>query len=417
MTRDFDRVHAEIARAVRAGLVQPGPGFEHRLLDALHAPPSSRQRPASRLVAVASVALSVLVVAGLLWASPGFRARLQAGPRPGGAPAAQPAPTATATAGSAFFYQSVRPPEVAFGPVRAADWSGAALPALPPTTGTLGIEASPDGRYLKRGVGPGSALIVDGSGAVVATVNQNFDLWADDSRHLCNLDRSTDGFPSTIRTGVVVPGSGVTASSVPISGLPSRTGGFLASCSFRNDRALLVPVGQPGSGATASIFAIQLSTGQVVFRRDLPAGMVTVAAWSQDGRYVAASSGLLSFKGAAGAPLSTDILDVDTGTVVAHLEGGAAGFSGDDQLIVLSEGPSGTASVVEWRTGKKVWERPASWILRDGIRSVPGGPDVALTVESPGTTPDVVLVRGSGTSKVVARSAALLTLGAVGAAG
>ena len=201
---------------------------------------------------------------------------------------------------------------------------------------------------------------------------------------------------------------------MPISGLPPRAGGFLASCSLLNDRALLV---SDGPGTTSTVYAIQLSTGRVVLHRDLPPGMVTFAAWSDDGRYAAASSGQLTAAGTPGAAITSDVLDLDDGTVVAHLDGGVAAFSGDDQLVVVSEGANGAAAVVEWRTGREVWKRPASWVLPGDARSLPLAPAMAMTVRRPGAAPDVFLVRSDGTSAQVAQSAVLLTLGSRGGPG
>jgi hypothetical protein len=444
MTRDDDRVHAEIARAVQAGLAQPRPGFEHRLLAALREPPPSPRPVGGRLVAAGSVALAVLVVVGLLWVRPAVR-----GQHPAAAPAARPAPWASAAgaptpaaspastpgapSATGFFYQSARPPEIALGPLLRADWSGAALPSMPAPNGTsTAVKVSPDGRYLTAPAGPepsGTAQpprrdtnVLDGSGAVVATTPDVFNLWADDSRHLCQLTLSAAGSPVAILIGELVPGSGVTTSTVPISGLPAWS--YLAGCSFRNDRALLVSGARAGSEGPVTVYAVRLSTGEVEFHRDLPAGVQVLSACSEDGRYAAASTAGISTIGTSSAGIASDILDLDTGAVVAHVVGGVAGFSGDDQLVAVSDeqAAGASASLIEWRTGRTVWSQQASWILGGQVRTLPGAAAMALTIAGPGAAPyaspaaapDVVLVQGDGTSTVIARGAVLLTLGSRG---
>jgi hypothetical protein len=417
---DLERVHAEIASAVRARLELPSPGFDHRLLDAVRTPPMKpRREPARRLAVATSVMLAVLVVAGLLWTSPGFRARLRTpAARP---PAARPTatPTLAPPSGTGFFYYIVRPPMQPVGSARRSDWSGAPLPAPDPPKGLLGdIMASPDGRYFAAPVGTQEVEFVDSaSGAIVATYNGNaLDTWADDSRHLCSLDYSAAGFPSGIRTGLLVPESGVQTATVPIVGLPADAGGFLATCSFRNDRALLVA----GRGAQpeSTVYAVQLSTGRVLFHRDLPAGTVVFTALSADCRYAAASSAQQADPHATG--IVTDVVDLDAGTVVAHLDGAVAAFSGDDQRVALSQGSTGAASVVEWRTGRTIWTQAQRVIVAEGVRSLPGEAAMALTVSLRApqyVVPDLVLVRNDGTSTVVSQTAEVSTLGSVGAAG
>ena len=102
---------------------------------------------------------------------------------------------------------------------------------------------------------------------------------------------------------------------------------------------------------------------------------------------------------------------------IEERDGGVAAFSGDDQLVVVSEGANGAAAVVEWRTGREVWKRPASWVLPGDARSLPLAPAMAMTVRRPGAAPDVFLVRSDGTSAQVAQSAVLLTLGSRGGPG
>src|SRR5258708_29509834 len=228
MSHDMEHLHEEIARAVRAGLPPPSPGFEHRLLAAQRPLASEpRRQPGIRLMTATSVGLGLLLVAGLLWTSPGFRGRLQGTVSRGAAPATQPGPRVTPSpppgGAERFAYQGIATRRIPSGPVHWADWNGPALPASWAPSGSVGVEVSPDGRYVKvPGAGPRAENIVDRSGAVVARSATAFDLWADDSRHLCSLDYSADGSPSAIRIGDVVPGRGVTTSIVAFSGLPAH---------------------------------------------------------------------------------------------------------------------------------------------------------------------------------------------------
>jgi hypothetical protein len=442
---EADRLYAEIARAVRAGLPQPAPGFEHRLVAAIHGPaPAPRRQAGFRLAAAISVALSILVVAGLLWVSPGFRGRLQAAghePVPAGQPASSARLAATPPPGGVkrFAYQTVVTGQAAMagdprplipsGPLRWADWSGAALPASPVPNGSFLNMVSPDGRYFTALTGPtvvtrvtgpnsvdvhstpGTMRVVDESGAVVATASAGggFDLWADDSKHLCGLDRDTRGWPSAILIDAVVPGRGLVRSRVPISGLPARSGGYMAGRSVTSDRAVLLPM-----LAGASMYGIQLSTGRVVFTRGIPAGATRLVI-SSDQRYAATT-----VPDATRGQLSTEVMDLETGAVVARLAGSAVGFSGDHQLVALNAAPNGgPASLVEWRTGRTEWQSDSIATIdsAQGLRWLPDSRAVALTLTNPDAAPDVVLVASDGTAKVVARGAQVETLGLVGAAG
>jgi hypothetical protein len=111
---------------------------------------------------------------------------------------------------------------------------------------------------------------------------------------------------------------------------------------------------------------------------------------------------------------------VDSGAVVAHVDGAVAGFSGDDQRVAVSEGWTRAVSVVDWRTGRPIWRSMQLVLVPGGVRSMPGGTAMALTVSAPSpgnAVPDLVLVRADGTWLLVSRSAEVLTLSAVGAAG
>jgi hypothetical protein len=423
MNRDHDRVDTEIARAVRAGLADPSPGFRQRLLDALRTPPPPRPGQAGgRLLATASFALGLLIVGGLLVASPSARARIQSalphGTSPAGQPAPSASPSATAPAADSFAYRAVtvtQTPSPTFpngrtvesGPLLRADWSGATVAPIVTAGGVpAGVKVSPDGRYAvvpdPRDVaapgGPHFTRVIDASGSVVASGPGTFDLWAVDSRHLCSDDLAPDGHTQDIRTAAIGPAGALTTTSVPVTGPPAATSAFLQTCDLARDRGLLLTE----SLQNTTVYDVQLSTGRVV-DTPLALGSRLIDSIATDGRVLAA-------RGAGG----DDVIDTATGAVLRHLNGTVVGFSGDDQLAVET-GAAGV-SVVELATGRVVWSDPAGQAEPGGVRSQVGGRAIAITVRND-VVPDVMLVRADGSAVTVAHQATIETLGLIGGVG
>ena len=438
MTGEHDHFEGELRRAVRARLVPPPRGFEDRLLAAVRDPvPVSEARSHGWLLATASFGMAVVVVAALLWTSPGLHERWQAAthlltttqraPRP--APAAPPDPRS----GAMFFYQRATASKVTVvgvpmtritpvpGPIRKMDWTGTArgsLVAPAPATATVAVSASPDGHYVMAQIGD-QEQVLDESGNLVSTWVDSIGewTWADDGQHLCRLPRQSLApalSPDVFQIGEVVPGHGITVTSVNLSApvLPNATIGTgsgsywqLLGCSLRSHRAVVAgSVGRGLPNKSEAFGVVDLSTGNIT-PLPLPPGHCIGAVMSSDGRYLALKE---TAQGTSSGPYSTTIIDLSSGGIVAsQLPGAPAGFSWDDRLLVLTAGGlpgNGPASVMDWRARRAVWSDRSGSV--ESVRPLPGAGDLALTVVDPGTV-KVVLVGADGGALTVAPGAEL----------
>jgi hypothetical protein len=371
----------------------------------------------------------------MLWTSPTLRERLRAASARVPAPAGAPVPASAPDAGvkATFLYQAVTTRQVTepgrpsltitqpAGPLLRADFTGAQRGslALPPSAHADlpggGVAVSPDGRYVEAaratdeygGPDPTAGVdVLDEQGNRVAGDPALLGAWADDGHHLCLLDVGADD-RLTLRVADLVAGRRVTHSSVTVAGLTGYQP--LLACSATNDRALLMSyVNAPGQVVTVgpgmtkpvkvlSVNVVRLSTGRVT-HLNLPAGQLGVPVASLDGRYLAVTT--------QGDRPVTSVVDVDANRVVAHMDGTAVGFSGDDRRLALDT-QAGAASVVDWRTGRAMWRDAKASIRLLQVLPMPGGRDVALGVERGGSV-DVVVVRRDGHAVTVATGAELV---------
>jgi hypothetical protein len=202
-----------------------------------------------------------------------------------------------------------------------------------------------------------------------------------------------------------------------LSGANGSRPAVLIGCSFQSDRAVLLGGLTVGRAATNFAEIIQLTTGRVVLHLDLGPRGLTQPIVSPDGRYLAVNRGVSSASG--GNPL-VDILDLSSGRLVTHLNGVAVGFSGDGRLLALDTGLAtgeGPASIVRWQTGQTTWTGTQEGLRVGDVRWLPHDADMALTVWHAGAVPDVVLVRGDGSARIIARQAMLLSVGTLGTNG
>lgn len=443
MTHQIERFDDEIRRTARGRSPLPSAGFEERLMDVVRTRSMAAERPPrGRLVAVGSAALAMLVVTVLLGTSPSFRARLTPTP-------AQPVASTDPGARATFVYthSSIVPIDLRTtgapptpAPLLRADWTGAARGslALPQGVSAGSIALSPDGRYAMARADHG-VRILDDAGNVVATDSSLSDTWAGDSRHLCRLDQ--EGGQAAVQVATIVPGHGITHSTVRISGL-TRSDALLGSyqllgCSIAQDRAVLIrhagvaPQGQ----IEYAVDVVQLSTGRLT-PLPLPNGGWSLPVLSLDGRRLAVTDFGVStspgprlparFPDGTIAPavqqqspapqeaaMSSAVIDVDTGQVLARLPGAAVAFTGDGLRAVLDIGTSlsvDSVSVVDWQTGRVTWSMSGGSVdIENSVRPLPGGEDLALDLhENRGAEDDVVLVRASGRVVTIARSSELL---------
>lgn len=218
--------------------------------------------------------------------------------------------------------------------------------------------------------------IRDRSGSVVATFDStNASIfWADDGRSYCSLARTgSRDVASPAELQVVLPGHApmdvARVGTFSPAGL-NAGGPYLVACSPGSDRAVVVQSGGQGLG-TAEYWVVQLSTGNVLWRR-APENGVQLAA-SHDGRLVAED-----FGGGGGS-----VVYGSDGSVTARLDTSISAFSWDGTLAVTSR-TGGPVSLERWRDGTVLWRGPVGtgygyW----GGVTEPGGTRVALGLRDP----------------------------------
>ncbi|MDQ6884598.1 MAG: hypothetical protein M3077_10255 [Candidatus Dormibacteraeota bacterium] len=235
-----------------------------------------------------------------------------------------------------------------------------------PTAGS----ANPAGTYYAS-----ASDIRDRSGRVVAALGgsqKSFGgTWADTGAQYCQLTAtspvSPNGAPTTLQL-VQVGGASRNIARVGTAG--EQTWIKAISCSVERDRAIVVQSGGQGIG-TYQLWAVQLSTGRIIWTRSYQTSIVDIRA-SRDGLLVAE----MNTDGSG----STTIYG-STGAVVGRVSGPVQGFSWDGSLAVVGS-HGGTSSLVRWRDSTVVWTAPAGtmfWTMWPEA----GGPRVAVAVQTP----------------------------------
>ncbi|HEV2036284.1 MAG TPA: hypothetical protein VGU71_19190 [Candidatus Dormibacteraeota bacterium] len=372
----------------------------------LTAAAATQSRPARNLqwiaVAVAAV-LAILVVAGLMSTRLGHRASVPAAtPQAGAVKDYGPPP-----AGVPLTYL-IDPRNGAW--LQAYDWQGqprgTVKLAQPVVRGYRTVFAAPDGSgfvYQPQGEG-GVTQYLDRLGRPIASgllpsPPGSAWLWADDSRHLCVVRFASPSGEWQLYT--MLPGGTDHLVGILPTGPVS-----LASCSFRNDQAIVVN-GTPtccGIQSPSELWVFRISDGKVLsdYTYAFPNSVATVVA-SSDGVLIAENS--TRSAGQPGAsPSSTVIRRVSDWSVVTSLDPSLQVllFSGDDSLVFVGSGPLSTGqpillSVIDVRTGQVTWHEQGA--LMTGMEQ-PNGRDFQISLDAgPGTTGPLgafLIIHGDG---------------------
>jgi hypothetical protein len=248
-------------------------------------------------------------------------------------------------------------------------------------------------------------------------------MWADDNRHMCDV--SLDQLTLEWKFSTQLPGEAVKQVAVIAreSTAGAQTGIRLASCSFRNDQAILV---RTAVLWPAELWVVRISNGNVLFHNAYSntAGLADMIA-SRDSAFIAENSSQSIGQLQASTSPSTIIRRVSDRSVVATLDPTMAvlAFSGDDSLVLVNTSLSIGAihlALIDLRSSQVLWRYDGP----EGLGSYLAQPDgtafaVALKVvplhPSPcGTTPqtacravpddplsDVQIVHGDGTTTAI----------------
>jgi hypothetical protein len=398
----MDEMRSEIRAAFeREQAAHPASaGMRDDILDAVAMNP--RRAPNLQWLAVAAaVILAALVVIGLMSTRFHPRASVPAA-TPGASPVADYGPP---PAGVPLLY--VRDPSnpawlIGF------DWSGKprGTVKLDPAIGTVGM--APDGQSFAVGFGAkgGTGEILDRLGQPVQGVGgaipgSNLPIWADDNQHTCGVSVDSQGLNAALVT--LAPGQPVKT----VVALPSGQAGpgayRIASCSFRNDEALVVRSSQSPS----ELLAVRLSTGKITSLDTYATpGLLSDLVASADSTLIAENSGksIGQLQG-QNAP-STIVRRLSDQSVVFTLAPtmGVLAFNSDDSLVLVHTSPwaGGTPTalaVIDVHSGQTIWSYNGPGMFGNALAQ-PGGRDLAIYVRKPNVVDpltDLMIVHADGT--------------------
>jgi hypothetical protein len=332
--------------------------------------PRRRTRVSPSAVLAAILVVAAAVVVALL---PDLHQTAQSPIQQPVAPAGTPVPAPTPEAPTLLLAGS--------GWVR-LDWSGHRLGTLQMGTRATYyiLKASPDGSMLLGLAVGGTMVLMDGQdGHLLDTGPPLGDSsnvrWADDSRHLCTVNPVVSGTELVVADASPVTGLG-RPRRIPVAGLASGSVTMAGACSFRTDRAVITGSQVKSGNESAQVVVVRLSDGTVILHRDYPAPAPFINSFvSSDGRFLVGSG--------SSQPVTRSVVaDLSTGDIVASINGVGLAFSGDDRYLAVSSftsetaRPGGAGSLVEWRTGRTVWQGGPGQLAILAVE--PGGSAIAV---------------------------------------
>jgi hypothetical protein len=339
-----------------------------------------------RLGAVVAVILGVLVVVALMStrfahgptvpaATPGATLNQDYGPPPAGVPL--------------LYVKDPNQPAWLIG----FDWTGQPRGTLKldPAIGSVGM--APDGQSFAVGFGSkgGTGEILDRLGQPVTGVGgaipgSALPMWADDAQHTCGIAFDPQTLTSTLVT--LAPGQAVKSAVVLGQDQQLPNSFRIASCSFRNDEAIVVRSANPWP---SELLAVKLSNGKVTSLTTYatPALLADVVA-SKDSTLIAEnSSQSVQPQNAPMAP-STIIRRVADQSAVMKLAPtmGVLAFNSDDSLVLVNTSPwaGGTPtamSIIDLKSGQQLWNYTGPGMFGNALGE-PSGRDFAIYVRKPG---------------------------------
>ena len=287
--------------------------------------------------------------------------------------------------------------------VQAFDWSGHRLGALTlPCQGPCSFAASPDGQrllvyeQLPKDQPPVAGIVYDVNGRRLGTLANPSAIWADDSRHLCQLSGSDHPARPESSSGrayllIADPYQGqarFVASVARLSASSDPAYWELLACSITADRAVVAISDQ---GGLHDLRVVQLSTGRTVYTRDdLPPG-------ARCGCAVA------SLVVAADAAMAVE--NLVTGNV--QLRKFSTGFAASWPSGSVMPGPIlglswqgrralTAAGIIDLSTGRILWRAPSPFSA-SLIARRPGSDDLLVSLSWPsGIVAREVIVQGDG---------------------
>jgi hypothetical protein len=253
----------------------------------------------------------------------------------------------------------------------------------------------------------GTGEILDRLGQPVQGVGgtipgSNLPIWADDSQHTCGVSVDSQGLNAALVT--LAPGQPVKTVVALPSGQAGPGGYRIASCSFRNDEALVVRSSQSPS----ELLAVRLSTGKITSldtyaTPELLSDLVASADSTLIAENSSKSIGQLQGQNAP----STIIRRLSDQSVVLTLAPtmGVLAFNSDDSLVLVNTSPwaGGTPTalaVIDVHSGQTIWSYNGPGMFGNVVAQ-PDGRDFAIYVRKPNVQDpltDLILVHADGTA-------------------
>ena len=379
----------------------PVGGLREDILDAVSAQP--RRAPNLQWLAVAAaVILAALVVFGLM--STRFHPRAVV---PAATPNASPlADYGPPPAGVPLLY--VMDPNHASWLI-GFDWTG--MPRgtvkLDPSIGSVGM--APDGQSFAVGFGAkgGTGEILDRLGQPIpgaggAIPGSALPIWADDNQHTCGVAFDSQGLNATLVT--LAPGQAVKTVAV-LGSNQGQPGSYrFASCSFRNDQALVVRSSQ----WPVELLSVRLSDGKItsLYSYTNPEQLSNVVVSADSTLIAENSSKSVGQLQGQNAP-STIIRSVSDRAIVVKMDPtiGVLAFNSDDTLALVTTTPwvGGQPTALQvWdlRSGQPIWSYNGPGMFGN-VLAQPAGRDFAIYVRKPNVVDpltDLMIVHADGTA-------------------
>ncbi|MEA2628958.1 MAG: hypothetical protein QOJ10_1418 [Chloroflexota bacterium] len=287
------------------------------------------------------------------------------------------------------------------------DWSGNVLGTLKLDPSETAVGMAPDGQSFALGLGAkgGTGEMLDRLGKPVpgsgALPGSTLPIWADDNKHMCGVSFDQQAVTWTLVT--VLPGQPVKAVGIIAHDKSlGQTSIGIASCSYRNDRAILI---RTTVSSPSELWVIRLSTGKVLMHSAYATVLANLVG-SRDGLLVAENSPQSVGQITPAAPW-TVVRRVSDKSVVAKLDPsqGVLAFNSDNSLVLVTTTPwvgglPTHLAVIDLQSGKSIWTYQGPDMF-GGSLAQPGGRGFALVLRAVDATDlagDVVIVHGDGTS-------------------
>ena len=287
----------------------------------------------------------------------------------------------------------VRASYLAKTPVERVDWAGHVLGPMTLVGADAGSKVSPDGLHIVVWMNDGAIRIVNIYGPAASYDNPD-GVWAEDSRHLCSVDRSGN----SIGWATLAPGSTRTT-WLPITGEPHPSGDvFPVGCSAANHTIAVGANNATGYGL-AYIDIIDTLTGHILFHREFPWNTLGNPMLSPNGQYIVIDNW--------NNDKSMLMRASDGAIVLTNIQGRPIAFSGDSQRLIVTTGQSTFTQATSWSssviavpTGGTIWSTRGKLIAYG--RGRPDGDDFALQVSRPEGGYDVEILHADGTEIPIA---------------